>query len=233
MYVNWMLTEFTGEVADDCNEMEASETGWRFKSILRFDVRRIYINFNNIVGLGAKKPVIQLHPSIKSQTRLNLRDPNVYLRRNENDLCVPASVILCLEATLNRSHLSRMTFSDLRRKMYCLRFASLISPLRRGVLIQDLHLIEAVNNPFPTSLLLHYPSLRRYPLGLAVNVYRIHRMNSKTYGTTFTIFPKKLSKSWRKVMEKFASRNIGFHKTNAARSKLGRSVSLPYYYLCF
>ena len=185
-----MLSAFACDLTTDAENMELSETGWRF---LRFNVahiRFIYAGPPNVVGLGARKKVEPFHSKLASSFRYNVRDPNLHLPKDAKALCFPTAFILALEHKLgNANKVNEITQTQMRNKLNLLNYDKILAVNKNGIEPKDLPLFEKENYPFHPRLQLQYPGLDKYNC-IAVNLYEIRYSTEYNH---FSMFPIWLS----------------------------------------
>lgn len=170
------------------------ETGWTFRKILQFHVRHVFGDLQNVISYGCRKRSDPFDPRLSTSFRYNVRDPYTFIdKRSNENICIPAAVIVCLEHEFGTKIVSRLTATEIKMKLNALNFISLLDVYSTGIRLSDLHLFEKLNTPLEKKLLTHYPLLKGYS-GLAINVFTIHRSEQLN---CFTLFPKQLSKNHR------------------------------------
>lgn len=196
-FVHGLCDDLAAEASHGIDEMQASETGWIYCKILRFEVRRIFSPLHNIIGIGVrKKPPRTFHPNVKASARYNITDPYTILDDN-SDLCIPACIIICLEHQLNGTFGRRISRNFLTERLELLNYKNLMSPLHKGILLEDVHKLETANFPYSDRMRRAYPAIVQYPAGISINIFRTYRLPSPCPGKetveSVSFFPKKLS----------------------------------------
>ena len=169
-----------------------SETGWTYSHICRLTLRSLTAPFQNVVALGARIRSLPWKRDLKGIFLKNVRDLSSLLR-NDNDICVPGSIVIRLLHD-SRIELSRTGKKTIMRHLSSLRFKDIIDPESGGIAVSDFHLLENRNKPFSKSLLLAFPFLRRFQ-SFSINVFKLHyHKHTKVY----TLHPFHLSKHHKK-----------------------------------
>ena len=136
----------------------------------------------------------RFHPLVQSLFHRLVIDPQFFLRCgfSRENLCIPASVLLCLHARLGGSPIRKLNIAKMEAELKALNFRSLLKMGVIGLSLNQIGEFESLNsNPIPSSLLKIFPALSMFN-GIAVNAYIARRNESE-----FRLFPFSLSKHSR------------------------------------
>ena len=169
------------------------ESGWSFSRVVHFDVRHVSRQNENEIFLGEGKTKKEpFHEDVKKLFNRLVFDPAPFLEVGfaSMNLCLPASVLLCLHSKLGPP-LRSLTKKKMSDELQSLAWQSFVDPAKNGIPLQSITAFEKTLHPIPQKLLHYFPLLSMF-MGITINIFTMRRN-----GDAMRIFPVSLSKNSR------------------------------------
>ena len=143
----------------------------------------------NFVRYGARTEQMIFHPLLQNLFKTYITDPTPWLSKgfNRNNLCVPACIVLAILDKLGQWPRT-LTTHNLEDMIRLLPYESLLTPLAKGLALNQLSTLEDLMHPIPQEMLQRWPALGLFS-GISINLYSMQRR-----GTEFRIFPNSISR---------------------------------------